>query len=198
VLRAALGTGAALTGAGVGSRALLCAAHARGWPLGDAASSLPLLSLSGADWTHVAAPVAVAAGVTAARQLLRYAWPQFREAGDAAGRATLRTLSPLDVTVVALASAAGEELLFRDALLPAVAADWRGALVAGIVFGALHVSGGRNAAYAAWASAVGLAYGLLALSLHDGWSPIAAHALANTAGGLLWRAEDDAANRSGL
>jgi len=123
---------------------------------------------------------------------LRGAWPEFRQAGDAAG-ATLRGLSWTDVLLVAAVSGLGEELLFRDALLPAFAPDWRGAAAAAAVFGVLHVSGGRNSAYAVWATAVGLAYGLLALQLHDGWAPVAAHALANAAGGLLWQAEADAA-----
>ena len=149
----------------------------------------PVLPLrSQPQWPPRAAAAAAAAGVTGARLALRAAWPAFRDAGDVSG-AQLRNLSAADTVLVAAAAAAGEELLFRDALLPAVAADWHGALVAGAVFGALHVSGGRNGAYALWAAVVGVGYGLLALGLRDGWSPVAAHALANVAGGLLWREE---------
>ncbi len=83
---------------------------------------------------------------------------------------------------------AAQELLFRCALLPAVGADWAGVAVAAAVFGALHVGGGRNAAFAVWASVVGLAYGALAVTLRDGSAPMAAHALANAAGALAWRA----------
>ncbi len=67
-------------------------------------------------------------------------------------------------------------------------ADWAGVAVAAGVFGALHVGGGRNAAFAVWASVVGLAYGALAVTLRDGSAPMAAHALANAAGALAWRA----------
>ena len=82
-----------------------------------------------------------------------------------------------------------QEWLFRCALLPAVGADWRGVTVAAAVFGALHVSGGRNTAFAAWASVVGLAYGALAVTLRDGSAPMLAHAAANAAGALLWRSQ---------
>ena len=81
-----------------------------------------------------------------------------------------------------------QELLFRCALLPAVGADWRGVSIAAAVFGVLHISGGRSVAFAAWATAVGLGYGALAVGLRDGSAPMIAHVLANAAGALLWRA----------
>ena len=65
------------------------------------------------------------------------------------------------------------------------------------VFGALHVSGGRRTSFALWATAVGLAYGALAVVLHDGTAPMIAHAVANAAGGLLWRAANPAAVAAG-
>lgn len=43
-----------------------------------------------------------------------------------------------------------QELLFRGALLPLVGVDWRGAAASGLVFGILHISGGRNVAFATW------------------------------------------------
>jgi membrane protease YdiL (CAAX protease family) len=43
-----------------------------------------------------------------------------------------------------------QELFFRGAILPLVGVDWRGIAVAGLVFGILHITGGRNAAFAAW------------------------------------------------
>jgi hypothetical protein len=104
---------------------------------------------------------------------------------------TLPALSTADVLLVALVSGVSEELLFRCALLPAVGADWRGVLVAGAVFGALHVNGGRNAAFAVWAAAVGVGYGALAVALADGSAPMLAHAAANAAGALLWRAANE-------
>ena len=43
-----------------------------------------------------------------------------------------------------------QELFFRGAILPLVGVDWSGAAVAGLIFGILHLTGGRNAAFAAW------------------------------------------------
>ena len=56
------------------------------------------------------------------------------------------------------------------------------------MFGALHISGGRRTSFAVWAIGVGLAYGALAVVLRDGVAPMIAHAAANAAGGMLWRA----------
>jgi microcystin-dependent protein len=53
------------------------------------------------------------------------------------------------------------------------------------------VGGGRNAAFAVWATAVGVAYGALAVTLADGSAPMLAHAAANAAGALLWRAANE-------
>jgi membrane protease YdiL (CAAX protease family) len=63
-------------------------------------------------------------------------------------------------------------------------------LIAGGVFGALHISGGRNVAFAAWASAVGLVYGWAFLATQDMFVPMAAHSLANLASGAVWLSEN--------
>ena len=55
-----------------------------------------------------------------------------------------------------------------------------------MTFGVLHNSGGRNPAFAAWASAVGCAYGALFLATGNLCVPALAHALANLASGGLW------------
>ncbi len=98
----------------------------------------------------------------------------------------LSVLGPLDVALVSSAAAVSEELLFRGALLPAIWPDWRGAALASVAFGALHNSGGRNWAFAAWATAVGAVYGAAFLVTRDIWVPAGAHALANVAAGALW------------
>ena len=79
-----------------------------------------------------------------------------------------------------------QELLFRCALLPAIGGDAAAVAISGAVFGALHVTGGRNAAYAAWATVVGCLYGTLAVATHDGTAPMLAHTLANIAAAALW------------
>ena len=129
----------------------------------------------------------VAAGVTCARVALLAAWPSFREANDRSNQQVLSPLrGPLDLAAVAALPALSEELLFRGALLPTVYPDWRGAAVAGAVFGALHLGGGRNAAFAVWAGAVGCIYGVAFLGTGNLWVPALAHAAANAAAGALW------------
>lgn len=65
------------------------------------------------------------------------------------------------------------------------------------MFGVLHISGGRRVSFAVWATAVGLAYGTLAVVLRDGTAPMIAHAAANVAGGLMWRAANPEAVAAG-
>lgn len=71
---------------------------------------------------------------------------------------------------------------------PACPARRRGVLIAGLAFGVLHNSGGRNPAFAAWASAVGCAYGALLLATGSLACPALAHTLANVASAALWKA----------
>ena len=62
----------------------------------------------------------------------------------------------------------------------------RGVLIVGVGFGLLHNSGGRNWAFAGWASVVGTLYGAAFLGTGDVLVPMAAHSLANFASGRLW------------
>jgi len=89
-----------------------------------------------------------------------------------------------------------EELLFRGAILPLVGVDWRGVTVAGVVFGILHISGGRNVAFAAWASFVGVVYGLAAISTTNLAVPMIAHSVANLVAAYVWRIEEDGKTKS--
>lgn len=130
---------------------------------------------------------AVAAGVTAARLALLSVWPQFKEATDTSNTQVLTPLtSPIDIAIVSILPAAAEELLFRGALVPAVYPDWRGVVIAGTVFGVLHINGGRNAAFGAWAGAVGCAYGAALLATGNLLVPVAAHSVANVASATVW------------
>ncbi len=54
----------------------------------------------------------------------------------------------------------------------------------------LHNSGGRNAAFAAWAGGVGCVYGAAYLYTHNIWVPAAAHALANFASAAVWKSRN--------
>ena len=131
--------------------------------------------------------------MTGARVLLLNVWDDFRAATDTANGQVLLPLdgSVADIALVGSVPALAEEFLFRFALLPAISPDWRGAVISGLVFGVLHVNGGRNAAFAAWASAVGAAYGYLYLYTGSLAASAAAHALANVLSAWLWTAHLD-------
>lgn len=135
--------------------------------------------------------LATAGAVTAARFALLAAWPAFRESTDVSNRQVLSLLSgPGDVLLVSLLPAVAEELLFRGALLPSIYPDWRGAAIAGAVFGVLHVNGGRNAAFGAWAGVVGVAYGLAFVETGNLLVPVAAHGIANIASSYWWLSQN--------
>lgn len=90
-------------------------------------------------------------------------------------RGLLGTLGPRDVLVLALASAVGEELLFRGALLP-----WLGVWTQAVLFALLHIGPGTR--FVPWtlsAFAMGLVFSGLALGLGDLGAPITAHFVIN-------------------
>ncbi|KAI3431463.1 hypothetical protein D9Q98_004515 [Chlorella vulgaris] len=136
---------------------------------------------------QVALAVGVAAGVTGARLALLAVWPDFRDASERSNQQVLAPLSAADVVLVGALPAVSEELLFRGALIPAVYPDWRGVVIAGLAFGVLHNSGGRNPAFAVWASVVGCAYGALFLATGTVACPVLAHSLSNIASAALWK-----------
>jgi len=137
---------------------------------------------------NIAIAAVTGLGVTAARQVLIYSWSDFKESTDGANSQILLPLSGfMEMLVVASLPAVSEEMLFRWALIPAIYPDWRGAFISGIVFGILHLNGGRNAAFALWASIIGCLYG--SLYLHSEGSlivPILAHAAANISSAQVW------------
>ena len=136
-----------------------------------------------------ATAAAAAAAVTGARQFLLRTWPAFREATDRSNSQVLPRLTDADLLWLAVLSGVPEEIFFRGSLLPAVASDWRGLAVSAVTFGYLHRSGGRNLAFAAWASAVGALYGGVFLASEKIAVPAMAHAGANMCAALLWRRE---------
>lgn len=136
---------------------------------------------------------AVAGGVSVARVIMLALWKDLRDATNASNRQVLEPLSKneggqvfVDLFIVSVLPALSEELLFRWALIPAIAPDWRGVVIAGTVFGAMHVTGGRNAAFAVWAGAVGCAYGAGFLVTGNLLVPLIAHALANAISAGIW------------
>ena len=148
--------------------------------------------------THAGVALGVAATVTAARRALLATSNEFREATNRSNAQVLRPLSSGDVVTVSLLPAVAEETAFRGVLLPALipafggstAAAYGAVVASGAVFGALHAGGGRNAAFAAWASLVGVAYGAAAVATGDVATAMLAHALANYASATLWLRDD--------
>ena len=129
-----------------------------------------------------------AMAVTGVRLLLLQNWPEFKEATDVANKQILIPLKDNigDVALVAAMPAMAEELLFRWALVPAVYPDWRGVVISGLVFGILHINGGRNSAFAAWASCVGCVYGFLYIYSGSAAVAVGAHAMSNIFSATLW------------
>eukprot|EP00884_Botryococcus_braunii_P000838 jgi/Botrbrau1/10755/Bobra.180_2s0020.1 len=186
VLQACTISCAGLVAAGLGLRSL---AILTGWGgfSGEPEPALSLLSWSGqGGLPDLAVALALAGTVTAARFTALSLASSFRLAADASNGQVLPNLSAADIVYVSAASGISEELLFRGALLPLLAPDWRGVVISGLLFGALHVNGGRNLAFAAWAGVVGGLYGAAFLATHDIWVPAVAHSLANVASAAIW------------
>jgi membrane protease YdiL (CAAX protease family) len=124
-------------------------------------------------WQLEAAPalgIALGLGVVG---LTRLATRHFQWARDlhTSFRDLLGPLTAREIVILALASAIGEELLFRGALLP-----WFGLWLQAAVFAALHIGPGRR--FLPWtlsAFVLGLAFGALAKWTGNLGGPIAAH-----------------------
>ncbi|CAL6394259.1 unnamed protein product [Bathycoccus prasinos] len=131
----------------------------------------------GVDWKHACLASALA---------------DFRKETNDSNKQVLTNLEFPDVLFCAAYPALAEEMLFRGALMPALGGGAVGVLVAGTVFGALHISGERKVSFAVWAATVGILYGATCEYLADGdlFVPICGHALANIYSALLWRASE--------
>jgi hypothetical protein len=78
---------------------------------------------------------------------------------------------------VAVASATGEELLFRGLVLPLV-----GVVASSVVFGALHqIRGPARWGWMVWATVMGLLFGCVFAATGSVAGPIVAHAMINGA-----------------
>jgi membrane protease YdiL (CAAX protease family) len=98
-----------------------------------------------------------------ARALHRGLSPSVQGAGDSA------------LAAVAIASAVGEELLFRGLLVPAV-----GVVASSVVFGALHqIRGQARWAWMTWAAVMGLLFGAVFAATGSLAGPLVAHVAIN-------------------
>jgi len=114
--------------------------------------------------------VAVALAVVAASRFAtrRYYWAQQLHRDF---RSLLGPLAGKEIVVLAVASAIGEELLFRGALQP-----WIGLWPQAVIFAALHVGpGSRFLPWTASALALGVGFGYMFSLMGDLGGPMAAH-----------------------
>ena len=164
--------------------ALCLVALALAWPHGSPlrypqGESLPgsvlhLLGGGSGDWWSLGLGIAFGTAVvlTSHFTVRRYTWARRLHLEL---QPFARGLSPVAVIVLALLSAAGEELLFRRLLQP-----WMGLWPQALLFGLVHQLPGRSRwVWVAWAFAVGLALGALFEATGSLLGPLAAHALVN-------------------
>lgn len=183
ILQSCVTTSLGMLGAGLAIRG---ASDAFPTVAGALDATLPLSS--GDVGTTVGTAVIAATCVTVGRIGLLQAWVEFAESTDRSNASVLGALEgSADVLLVAALPAIGEEVLFRGVVLPAIGGV-PGIAISSIVFGALHIGGGRSAAFAVWASAVGACYGVAALHAGCVAAPAAAHAMANLASAMYWNA----------
>ncbi|KPK15602.1 MAG: hypothetical protein AMJ62_08790 [Myxococcales bacterium SG8_38] len=92
-------------------------------------------------------------------------------------------LSKPEITMLALASGVAEEIFFRGAMQPVL-----GLVVASLIFGAFHL-GPRKAfpAWAIWAFALGLLFGIIFELTGTLWGPVLAHVWINQRNMLFLR-----------
>jgi membrane protease YdiL (CAAX protease family) len=98
----------------------------------------------------------------------RWEWARALHSGF---REVLGPLTGREVMILAAASAIGEEILFRGALLP-----WLGLVPSVLAFGLLHIGPGKR--FVPWtisALVLGLAFSVLAEATGDLGGPIVAH-----------------------
>ena len=82
----------------------------------------------------------------------------------------------LEIAGISLAAGVGEELLFRGVLQPEL-----GLIPASVLFGVLHIGGGRQIAFGVWAAICGGGLGILAQATGGWFAPTVAHVLYDAA-----------------
>ena len=136
------------------------------------------LETRGAAGALVSAGLGVCLGATtiaASRVMVRRA--AWARALHAALRPAVHGAGDAGLLAVAVASAAGEELLFRGLVQPLF-----GVVVASVVFGALHqIRGPARWGWMVWATVMGLLFGCVFAATGSLVGPVVAHAMINGA-----------------
>uniref|UniRef100_A9TU87 CAAX prenyl protease 2/Lysostaphin resistance protein A-like domain-containing protein n=1 Tax=Physcomitrium patens TaxID=3218 RepID=A9TU87_PHYPA len=187
VLKACVNTSAALAIAGIAIRQGTHWAAEANWSVPDCYLGM---TYNFQAW-HLGVTLGTVTLIASLRQILLSTWPEFSQSSRQSNKQVLSSLELNDYLLVSFLPGISEELLFRGAILPLIGVDWRGVVFSGLVFGILHISGGRNAAFAAWASFVGCVYGLAAIITNDLAVPMVAHSVANLVAAYVWRIESN-------
>lgn len=183
VLQACIITSGLIGLVGVVIREVSHVASAGGLPIVDCSVEIPLTF----QMWHLELITGLVILVSSCRYLLLKIWPDFAESSEAANSQVLSSLEPLDYIVVSLLPGISEELLFRGALLPFFGINWQSVVAVASIFGILHLGSGRKYSFAVWATFVGIAYGYATILSSTVLVPMAAHAVNNLVGGIIWR-----------
>jgi membrane protease YdiL (CAAX protease family) len=133
-----------------------------------------------------------AATIAVTRVLIRRA--SWARALHAELRPAVRGTGDGGLLAVALASAVGEELLFRGLLVPLA-----GVVLSSLVFGALHqIRGPARWGWMAWATVMGLLFGAVFAATGSLVGPIVAHVLVNAYNLRFLRDHDPSPRRRAL
>lgn len=153
------------------------------------------LGTSGAAAVLVSSGLGVCVGATTVAVtrvvVRRAAWGR---ALHAALRPAVRWTGNGGLLGVAVASAVGEELLFRGLMVPIL-----GVVVSALLFGALHqIRGAARYGWMAWATVMGLIFGALFVATGSLVGPIVAHLIINAYNLRFLRDNDPSPRRRAL
>ncbi|MBJ7899826.1 MAG: CPBP family intramembrane metalloprotease [Cyanobacteria bacterium RI_101] len=116
-------------------------------------------------------------------------WPAYRQSADRYLELVLTPLTWPDLLWLGLLPGLSEELLFRGVMLPALGLNLAAVLLAGLVFGVLHLSSPNQWPYVVWATVVGVALGYGALASGNLLVPVVAHICTNWISSALWKSQ---------
>ncbi|ERN40031.1 CAAX amino terminal protease family [Rubidibacter lacunae KORDI 51-2] len=125
-----------------------------------------------------------AAAITLASGMAYRIWPAYQRSASEYLELYVQPLAWPDLLWLGLLPGMSEELLFRGVMIPAFGSGIWAIAVSSLVFGILHVSGWP---YLAWATAIGIVLGVLAVATGNLLVPIVAHIAANIASGCIWK-----------
>ena len=174
----------------MGLTAVLLLAIAKAWQYLAGVALFPLQT----TWNAIALGAAAAAAITLASHGVYRLWPDYRRSADRYLQLVLGPLVPADLIWLGLLPGLSEELLFRGVMLPAWGANWLAVAITSCIFGALHLNGWQQWAYAVWAAIVGAMLGSIALLTGNLLVPVVAHIGTNALAGAIWKLGRDRAS----